>query len=437
MNGTIVTPEEFHDALKQNVTDSWDMMVAYAQDPLNRSLSKVWDKKGEFTKIQFSIRNTYDVIVIDQDFVVDLGAPSLQFNITADIPIAVLTLTVNGTITTSISEEKHPGTPKTIPKDIYQLQVTVPIVGITGNQVWDEGHVIKFEEEDDDKACHLIFHFQNSQTTWDMLGHSSSSLNDDTVDKSMQQSLDSIKIHFKNKQNTDWIDYKVAEVTNKKHPTAANGELLCPKSFTMSSQKGFLLVSITTVGTDGNENPRFNTKGTKTIALIFKDYEANEQMGMELVRNVVEVYADQVFKDDAYEEFMGAIVDHLLTVHDKDAALREGKLIALRVKKLTETTTNLQAEQLNTQQELRRERAKAQEEHWTQKDIDKMEAKYKTEVEDNMNKQTDADTERSEQQLEGRKSDEKAEELLEEADKKKREKEKEKEKAEKNFWEDK
>lgn len=137
MNGTIVTPEEFHDALKQNVTDSWDMMVAYAQDPLNRSLSKAWDKKGEFTKIQFSIRNTYDVIVIDQDFVVDLGAPSLQFNTTADIPIAVLTMTVNGTITTTISEEKHPGTPKIIPKDVYQLQVTVPIVGITGNQVWD------------------------------------------------------------------------------------------------------------------------------------------------------------------------------------------------------------------------------------------------------------------------------------------------------------
>lgn len=108
-----------------------------------------------------------------------------------------------------------------------------------------------------------------------MLGHSSSSLNDDTIDKSMQQSLDSIKSHFKNKQNTDWIDYKVAEVTNKKHPTAANGELLCPKSFTMSSQKGFLLVFITTVGTDGNENPRFNTKGTKTIAPIFKDYEAS------------------------------------------------------------------------------------------------------------------------------------------------------------------
>ncbi|TGO19247.1 hypothetical protein BTUL_0005g00960 [Botrytis tulipae] len=120
-------------------------------------------------------------------------------------------------------------------------------------------------------------------------------------------------------------------------------------------------------------------------------FQLDEQMGMELVRNVVEVYADQVFKGDACEEFMGAIVDHLLTVHDKDAALREGKLIALRVKKLTETITNLQAEQLNTQQELRRERAKAQE------DIDKMEAKYKTEVEDNMKKQTDADTERSEQ----------------------------------------
>ncbi|TGO69563.1 hypothetical protein BOTNAR_0009g00100 [Botryotinia narcissicola] len=269
MNGTIVTPEEFHDALKQNLTDSWDMMVAYAQDPLNRSLSKVWDKKGEFTKIQFSIRNTYDVIVIDQDFIVDLGAPSLQFNTTTNVPIAVLTMIVNGTITTTISEEKHLGTPKTIPKDIYQLQVTVPIVGITKNQVWDEGHVIKFEEKDDDKACHLIFHFQNSQTTWDMLGHSSSSLNDDTIDKSI------IKSHFKNKQNTDWINYKVAEVTNKKHPTAANGDLLCPKSFTMSSQKGFLLVFITTVGTDGNENPRLNTKGTKTIAPIFKDYEAS------------------------------------------------------------------------------------------------------------------------------------------------------------------
>ncbi|TGO22558.1 hypothetical protein BPAE_0163g00190 [Botrytis paeoniae] len=1003
MNGTIVTPEEFHDALKQNVTDSWDMMVAYAQDPLNRSLSKAWDRKGEFTKIQFSIRNTYDVIVIDQDFVVDLGAPSLQFNTTADIPIAVLTMTVNGTITTTISEEKHPGTPKTIPKDIYQLQVTVPIVGITGNQVWDEGHVIKFEEKDDDKACHLIFHFQNSQTTWDMLGHSTSSLNDDTIDKSMQQSLDSIKGHFKNKQNTDWIDYKVAEVTNKKHPTASSGGLLCPKSFTMSSQKGFLLVFITTVGTDGNENPRFNTKGTKTIAPIIKDYEASiiiqhdlfvsyicdqmkatfkgqkitiakedtstgaklsmtmddtdhwdlsknpghlsftckpqieyknfdltldlsddsnfetkftwawepkldiewyavedsqgidthnwgvvnttsklstnpttffvidkekselqmackisrtndkpkmdykpksvddkdadyfkwtgsdsipyefnedegkvqylipsdinfefqglnyfsaqnvfvpgvkfieaktemmpydvvllgampeqpdeptgyrtlprrtvmmsdyattdpigdfiediysngyflgdlihhiannnpagvtqviqdrgfenldlaevqqtltrlstpgpdfdvryaggsyqvqdtssspvkelfvhsryrnislfnvdvdsespcggvgfegtswsttepelktkisgqrvfpwkdspslrhpkdapmgdsatdaealqclsvamdlaapdgeesvdsrepvefaepitiffgavsttlavlniqkwfreskdqfvdayarcrkivlrksgnsmgyglkmpsvqdmqksftsksepifnaqinegifekekiihnsqqqiledmkksisvdakfkskkkygtafqldEQMGMELVRNVVEVYADQVFKGDAYEEFMGAIVDQLLIVHDKDAALRDGKLIALRVKKLTETITNLQAEQLNTQQELRRERAKAQAEHWTQEDIDKMEAKYKTEVEENMKRQTDADTERFKQQTEGRNSDEKVKELLEEADKKK----KEKEKAENKFWEDK
>lgn len=162
-------------------------------------------------------------------------------------------------------------------------------------------------------------------------------------------------------------------------------------------------------------------------------FQLDEQMGMELVRNVVEVYADQVFKGDAYEEFMGAIVDHLLTVHDKDAALREGKLIALRVKKLTETITNLQAEQLNTQQELRRERAKAQEEHWTQEDVDKMEAKYKTEVEENMKKQTDADTERSEQQSEGRKSDEKAKELLEEADKKK----KEREKAEKKFWEDK
>ncbi|KAF5871273.1 uncharacterized protein Bfra_007788 [Botrytis fragariae] len=117
---------------------------------------------------------------------------------------------------------------------------------------------------------------------------------------------------------------------------------------------------------------------------------------------------------------MRAIVDQILTGHDKEAALRDGKLISLRVKKLTETLTNLQAEQLNTQQELRRERAKAQEEQWTQEDIDKMEAKYKTEVEENIKKQTDADTERSEQQTEGRKSDEKFKELLEDAHKKKK-----------------
>ncbi|TGO87119.1 hypothetical protein BPOR_0249g00090 [Botrytis porri] len=96
---------------------------------------------------------------------------------------------------------------------------------------------------------------------------------------------------------------------------------------------------------------------------------------MELIRNVVEVYADQVFKGDTYEEFMGAIVDQLLIVHDKDAALRDGKLIALRM-----------------------------------------------EGEDNMKKQTDADTERSEQLKDGRKSDEKVKDLLEEVEKK--------------FWED-
>ncbi|TGO63566.1 hypothetical protein BCON_0012g00560 [Botryotinia convoluta] len=128
-------------------------------------------------------------------------------------------------------------------------------------------------------------------------------------------------------------------------------------------------------------------------------FQLDEQIEVELVRNLVEVYADQVFKGDAMHQ--------LLIVHDKYAALRDGKLIALRVKKLTETITNLQAEQLNTQQELRRERAKAQE------DIDKMEAKYKTEVEENMKRQTDADTERSEQQTEGRKSDEKVKKLLE------------------------
>lgn len=96
---------------------------------------------------------------------------------------------------------------------------------------------------------------------------------------------------------------------------------------------------------------------------------------MELVRNVVEVYAVQVLKGDAaYEEFMGAIVDQLLTVQDEDAALRDGKLTSLRVKKRMETITNLQAEQLNTQQESRREIAKARAEQWTQEDIDKMEA---------------------------------------------------------------
>ncbi|TEY81693.1 hypothetical protein BOTCAL_0032g00360 [Botryotinia calthae] len=277
MSGTIVSPEEFHDALKQYVTDSWDMMVAYAQNPLNRSLSKVWDRKGEFTRLTYSFQVTYDTVVIDQNFVVDLGAPSLQFDTTSDMAIAILTMMVNGTITTdtTIAGEKHPGTPKAIPKDVYQLQVTVPIVGITGNQVWDDGHVIKFEEKGDDQPCHLIFHFRNDRSTWDILGHSSSFLNDVTFDKAMQQSLESFKDHFKSKDNTDWIDYKVAEVTNKKHPTDSNSDVLCPKSFTMSSQKGYLLVFITTTRKDGFQNPRFNTKGAKTIAPIINDYEAS------------------------------------------------------------------------------------------------------------------------------------------------------------------
>ncbi|TGO76785.1 hypothetical protein BELL_0137g00110 [Botrytis elliptica] len=98
-------------------------------------------------------------------------------------------------------------------------------------------------------------------------------------------------------------------------------------------------------------------KGKKKYGMAF---QLDEQIEVELVRNVVEVYAVQVFKGDAaYEEFMGAIVDQLLTVQDEDAALRDGKLTSLRVKKRMETITNLQAEQLNTQQESRREIAKA------------------------------------------------------------------------------
>ncbi|TGO38183.1 hypothetical protein BHYA_0080g00310 [Botrytis hyacinthi] len=108
-------------------------------------------------------------------------------------------------------------------------------------------------------------------------------------------------------------------------------------------------------------------------------FQSDEQMEVELVRNVVEVYADQAFKgDDAYEKSMGTIVDQLLTVHDKDAAPRDGKLISLRVKKRTETITILQVEQLDIQQKLSRKKANPQE------DIDKMEAKYKTRVEKNM-----------------------------------------------------
>ncbi|EMR90141.1 hypothetical protein BcDW1_1223 [Botrytis cinerea BcDW1] len=277
MSGTIVKPEEFHDALKQNVTDGWDMMVAYAQIPLNRSLSKAWDRKAEFTKLTYSFQVIYDTVVIDQNFVVDLGAPSLQFDTTSDMAIAILTMMINGTVTTdtTISGVKTPGTPKAIPKDVYQLQVTVPIVGITGNQVWDHDHAIKFEGKGDDQPCHLIFHFRNDRSTWDILGHCSSVLNDDTFDKQMQQSLNSFKDHFKSKDNTHWIDYKVAEVTNKQYPTDSDSGVLCPKSFTMSSQEGYLLVFITTTGKDGTQNPRFNTKSKKTIAPIINDYEAS------------------------------------------------------------------------------------------------------------------------------------------------------------------
>ncbi|KAF7879726.1 uncharacterized protein EAF02_007896 [Botrytis sinoallii] len=116
--------------------------------------------------------------------------------------------------------------------------------------------------------------------------------------------------------------------------------------------------------------PDAKLKGKKKYGTAF---QLDEQIEVELVRNVVEVYAVQVFEGDtAYEEFMGAVVDQLITVHDKDATLRDGKLTSLRVKKRMETITNLQAEQRNTQQELRRERAKARAAQWTQEDIDKM-----------------------------------------------------------------
>ncbi|TEY81692.1 hypothetical protein BOTCAL_0032g00350 [Botryotinia calthae] len=154
---------------------------------------------------------------------------------------------------------------------------------------------------------------------------------------------------------------------------------------------------------------------------------------MALVEQVVNVYADQVFKGDDYEEFMGTIVDQLLTVHDEDAAIRDGKLIAQRVSKLTENIKNLQAEQLYIQQELRSERKKAQEEHWSQEQICRLEADFHTKVKKNIEDQTEADTERLEKQGEGKESDKKVKELLEEVDKKM----KDKEKAEKKFWHDK
>ncbi|KAK6595587.1 hypothetical protein H4I96_09906 [Botrytis cinerea] len=262
MGGTIVKPEEFHDALKQNVTDGWDMMVAYAQIPLNRSLSKAWDRKAEFTKLTYSFQVIYDTVVIDQNFVVDLGAPSLQFDTTSDMAIAILTMMINGTVTTdtTISGVKTPGTPKAIPKDVYQLQVTVPIVGITGNQVWDHDHAIKFEGKGDDQPCHLIFHFRNDRSTWDILGHCSSVLNDDTFDKQMQQSLNSFKDHFKSKDNTHWIDYKRGTLSQVLYDVVP-GRI----------SSGF----ITTTGKDGTQNPRFNTKSKKTIAPIINDYEAS------------------------------------------------------------------------------------------------------------------------------------------------------------------
>lgn len=115
------------------VTDGWDVLVSYAEGPLNLLLQDRWAKKLKTTGIPIPISYDLDMfdppLHVELHYTVQLSAPSLSFDTSAGKAKLVIDIdgsvygVQNGVKNKKVTQLQHG----------YQLEVDVPIAYVTGD----------------------------------------------------------------------------------------------------------------------------------------------------------------------------------------------------------------------------------------------------------------------------------------------------------------
>ncbi|KAJ5573861.1 uncharacterized protein N7459_008288 [Penicillium hispanicum] len=262
---------DFHAAIQYvDATDGWDVMVCYAQDPLNHLLQQAWGKSPKFGNVTFKHTETLSKetkLVITRDFNLSLSSPVLQFEASEGHSQAILVMTINGLYTNNLTKDGKPlDKPETvhIARDVYQLRVFLPIAAVSGDTVH------KLDESKTTEVA-MIFHFANEEAVYKMEKKDPKKRDTDDL---MDTVTTEIQGWFQSKEHVDWIDISIAKVSNQK-PVSGDTETLRPRSFIVRSQPGYLNVFIATKNKPGKPHPRFEHKGSEEIAPVAIGFEAS------------------------------------------------------------------------------------------------------------------------------------------------------------------
>lgn len=93
-----VSKEKLHEAMQGcPSTASWDVLVSYSEDKLNRLLAKQWGKSPTFKELSFDVfhrKGTPKEYSTHYD--IKLGSPTLQFQSKKSEPVATLVMSIEG-----------------------------------------------------------------------------------------------------------------------------------------------------------------------------------------------------------------------------------------------------------------------------------------------------------------------------------------------------
>ena len=114
----------------QSVTKNWDVIVSYSTLQLNKALAVLWKKSKTFTGIK--LERNFALLRAKVRYTLTLGSPSMEF-LTTGAATAVLNMPIVGWVETFMGDSTTPAMKVEIPPGAYEIQVTVPLVSVSGD----------------------------------------------------------------------------------------------------------------------------------------------------------------------------------------------------------------------------------------------------------------------------------------------------------------
>ncbi|KAF7547287.1 hypothetical protein G7Z17_g7836 [Cylindrodendrum hubeiense] len=303
------------------------MLVSYKTEHLNKFLATAWEKHSEVNDIELIDDRIQDDL-IRRSFRLELSSPLLGFALIPGGCVASLTIPISGSIMTetyiNYDSDTFPHilydmSQQDIPKDLYNLKVSVPVESVTGDvgadrvnicTKWDN-NIIAFGRASAEDT-HIILHFASPVAQYSVDIVEPATERASVASNPLNNASDLIKQWFNNRANVSSIHCKLAPVRPMGGISGELGMFLKPKNFRLVPNGDAVCIYIKIEGsgaTEGDIKPSFTDVDGAVIcpipegssaSIIFSHRLLHEKVFLPLLQQCQGIYSEGPLKSIAW-----------------------------------------------------------------------------------------------------------------------------------------